>query len=75
MFETLEVPMKLGYAGKTAGNHDGSFNKFPDYMEDPKPEVVRKEPEEDPKPGVKLGMKAKARPTPSIALNVRNLKA
>lgn len=72
-FETLEVPMKLGYSGRS-GNY-GSFNKFPEYMENPKPEVVRKEVDEDAKPGVKLGMKEKARPTPSIALNVRNLKA
>lgn len=73
MFETLEVPMKLGFAGRTG--HNSSFNAFPEYMEDPKKEVVRKAPEEDPLPGVRTGFKAKSKPTPSIACNIRNLKS
>ena len=55
----------------------GPFNKFPVYMENPRKEVTRKRPVEgeDEVLAFKSPTKERSRPTPSVQLNHRNLKA
>ena len=58
--------------------HKATFNPFPEYKENPLKSVERKRPVEgeEPPPSFKSPRKMMAaRPTPSIQLNVRNLKA
>jgi len=56
--------------------HD-TIDKFPHYQPNPPKELKRKikvEGEEE-RPGFKLTYNYKSRPTPSVAVNFRNLKA
>ena len=61
------------------GNIKGTLEKFPVYMPNPPTEVKRKVlaegEEEDSTPGFKVTYRNKSRPTPSVATNLRNLKA
>ena len=68
-------PMKLG--GKGKAGHAGAFEKYPEYMVDPLKPVERKviDEDEDVPPGFKYSTKGYSRPTPSVQLNIRNLKA
>lgn len=63
------MPPKKGYKS--------TINPYPVYMENPVKGVERKRPVEgeEPPPGFKSPTKERTRPTPSIQLNVRNLKA
>ena len=67
--------MKLGGKGKAGIN--GAFEKFPEYMNNPLIPVERKVVDEDADemPGFKYSTKGYSRPTPSVQLNIRNLKA
>ena len=62
-------PPKRGY--------NKTLAKFPAYKEDPKKPITRRVPvegEED-KPKFKPSYNTKSRPTPSVATNMRNMKA
>ena len=67
--------MRLGGKGKSG--HSGAFEKYPEYMPNPIHEVKRKVVDEDEEemPGFKYPTKGFSRPTPSIQLNLRNLKS
>jgi len=56
-----------------------TLDKFPPYMPNPPVEKKRKKPVEgeevEERPGFKATYKGLSRPTPSVALNVRNLKS
>lgn len=57
---------------------NGTIDKFPLHKPDPPTETKRFKPAEDapdPPPGFKVTYKYRSRPQPSIATNVRNLKA
>lgn len=55
-----------------------TLERFPDYKENP-PKALQKKPkvegEIEPPPGFRMTHRKKSRPTPSVALNFRNLKA
>ena len=52
-----------------------TFSPYPHYMEDPRKELTRKEEDEDAPPKFKPAHNYKSRPSPSVQLNIRNLKA
>ena len=71
-----EKPFKPSHPPKIGNNK--TFNKFPEYKEDPPKRLTRKikvdgDPEDGPK--FKTTYKERSRPTPSVATNFRNLKA
>lgn len=57
---------------------NGYLEKFPEYLPNPPTELKRKivaEDEPDGPPGWKATYRGIARPTPTVACNIRNLKA
>lgn len=56
---------------------NSTINKFPKYMENPGKQISRVRPVEgeDPPPRFKMTTNSYSRPTPSIATNMRNMKA
>lgn len=68
-------PFRLGGKGKSGIN--GAFEKYPEYLPNPLKFVERKVPDEDEDipPGFKPSCNGYSRPTPSVQLNLRNLKA
>ena len=62
-------PAKKGY--------NKSIGRFPSYIENPPKEITRVRPVEgdDPPPRFKMTTNSYSRPTPSIATNMRNMKA
>lgn len=63
-------PSKKGYKA--------TLNKFPEYVPNPpaeKKRVKKVDGEEEERPGFKATYKGLTRPTPSVALNIRNLKS
>ena len=60
------------------GAMKGTISKFPEYLPNPPTELKRKivsEDDPEPAPGWKTTKRGVARPTPTVACNVRNLKA
>lgn len=70
-----DKPFKPSNPGK--GGYNKAFNKFPEYIPDPKKPLTRKIPVEgeDEKANFKPTHNIKSRPTPSVQTNMRNLKA
>lgn len=60
-------PPKVGY--------NKSIGTFPEYKEDPPKQLKRRMPVDDEQPKFKMTHNHKSRPTPSVATNLRNLKA
>ena len=70
-----DKPFKPSHPPRSGYNK--TLAKFPAYKEDPKKGIERKRPvegEED-KPKFKPSHNIKTRPTPSVATNMRNMKA
>lgn len=55
--------------------HNKTLAPFPEYKEDPRKEITRRVEPEDEKPRFKPTHNVKSRPMPSVATNMRNLKA
>ena len=68
-----DKPFKPSHPPKRGYNK--SLAPFPTYIPDPKKGIERRRDEEDEKPKFKPTHNTKGRPTPSVACNMRNLKA
>lgn len=77
----MKPPMEQEVAFKPAKpartGHSCTFDKFPQYMENPLKFTERKVPVEGEEvaPAFKSATKYRSRPSPSVVTNVRNLKA
>lgn len=78
----MTPPMEQEFAFKPAKpprtGYSCTFEKFPQYMENPLKFLTRKQPvegEEDAKPSFKSATRFKSRPSPSIVTNMRNMKS
>ena len=68
-------PFKPSHPPKVG--HNKSIGRFPQYLPDPPKQLKRKVAEEgtEEPPKFKMTHNHKSRPTPSVATNLRNLKA
>jgi len=71
---THDKPFKPSHPPKKGQTSKG-ISPFPKYIEDPKKATERRMDEEEDKAKFKPTHNVKSRPTPSVAVNIRNLKS